>query len=154
MRHHRLPFRSLLVSIVALFTLSGFVGLAGAPAGAAAHPRAEFDGVWLINQTRGSYGLHGVGQDPWLTILARVQAERMAGDGGLSHQDLGVPLSWGWRWAGENVAYSSAGIIDAHTALVHSPPHLANILSGNASAVGVGIAFGGNRLYLTEVFAG
>lgn len=154
MRHQRFPLKTLMVAIVALLTLSGLSGLSGAPAGAAVHPRAELDGVWLINQTRGAYGIGGVGQDPWLTILARVQAERMANEGGLTHQDLGVPLSWGWQWAGENVAYSYVNIVDAHNALVDSPPHLANMLAGNARAVGVGIAYGHNRLYLTEVFAG
>lgn len=115
--------------------------------------RLESDGVWLINQTRGAYGLGAVGQDPWLTILARVHAENLAASNSLWHQNLKTPLSWGWRWVGENVAYSSAGLVDAHKALEGSPGHLANMIQPGATAAGVGLAWGSGRIFEVQLLA-
>lgn len=153
MRRQRHSLRSLVASVCALLLLSGaFLGQGGS-AGASVYERAEFDAVWLINQTRGPAGLNAVGQDPWLTVLARIHADRLAGEKTLYHQDLNVPLSWGWRWVGENVAYSSVGLVDAHKALEASPAHLANMRQPYAYAAGTGISFGNGRLYLVQLLA-
>ncbi|MEZ5234833.1 MAG: hypothetical protein R2749_19330 [Acidimicrobiales bacterium] len=150
----RHALRSLLASLATVLVLSTTFLVSGAAnAGASEYPAAEYDAVWLINQTRGAAGLGAVGQDPWLTILARIHADRLAGDNRLYHQDLQVPLSWGWRWVGENVAYSSLGLIDAHRALERSPGHLENMRVGAAFAAGTGISFGHSRMFLVQLLA-
>ena len=154
MRRQRHALRSFLASVATVLFLSGAFLLGGSgTAGASVYPAAEFDAVWLVNQTRGAAGLNAVGQDPWLTILARVHADRLANDNALYHQDLSVPLSWGWHWVGENVAYSSLGLIDAHNALVRSPGHLANMRVLGAYAAGAAISFGSGRMFLVQLLA-
>ena len=153
MRLPRHPVRSLFASVCSILLLSGVFLSSHNSAGASVYPRAEFDSIWLINQTRGPAGLNEVGQDPWLTILARVHADRLATDNTLYHQDLSVPLSWGWNWVGENVAYSSVGLVDAHRALERSPGHLANMRVPHAYAAGTGISFGHGRLFLVQLMA-
>lgn len=153
MRRRRHPIRSILASVAAVLLLSSLFWGSQGNAGAGVYPELESDSVWLINQTRGPAGLWPVGQDPWLTILARVHADRLATHNALYHQDLSVPLSWGWNWVGENVAYSSVGLIDAHRALERSPSHLANMRQPQAFAAGTGIAFGHGRLFLVQVMA-
>lgn len=153
MRRQRHSLRSLMASVCAVLLFSGVLLSQGNTAGAATFPRAELDAIWLINQTRGEVGESSVGQDPWLTILARVHADRIAADNALYHQDLNVPLSWGWHWVGENVAYSSIGLVDAHEALKRSPGHLANMRQPYAVAAGTGMAFGAGRLYVVQLFA-
>jgi uncharacterized protein YkwD len=152
-RCRRSSIRSLLTAVVAVVMLGTALLAQGSAAGASVYPRAEYDSVWLINQTRGAVGLGAVGQDPWLTILARVHADRLAGENTLYHQDLSVPLSWGWHWVGENVAYSSGGLVDAHRALEASPHHMENMRVAGAAAAGTGISFGSGRLFLVQLLA-
>jgi hypothetical protein len=149
----RSPARSLLASVVAVVILSAAFLAQGGGAGASVYPVAEGDSIWLINQTRGAAGLGAVGQDPWLTVLARVHADQLAGANSLYHQDLAVPLSWGWHWVGENVAYSSSGLVEAHRALEASPHHMQNMRVPAAAAAGTGISFGSGRLFLVQLLA-
>lgn len=153
MRRPRRALRSLLASFAAVVLLCCGFGFGGSSAGASEYPQAEFDAVWLINQTRGAVGEQAVGQDPWLTVLARIHADRLAAGNTLYHQNLQLPLSWGWRWVGENVAYSSVGLIDAHRALEASPGHLANMRVESAYAAGTGMAYGYNKLFLVQLLA-
>lgn len=158
MRRQRHALRSLLASVATVLFLSGAFlmggsGTAGAASAENEYPAAEFDAVWLVNQTRGAAGLNAVGQDPWLTLLARVHAGNLAASNSLYHQNLEVPLSWGWHWVGENVAYSSLGLIDAHNALVRSPGHLANMRVPAAYAAGAAISFGHGRMFLVQLLA-
>ncbi|GMA86960.1 hypothetical protein GCM10025868_22100 [Angustibacter aerolatus] len=61
-------------------------------------------------------------------------------------QDVGA-----FRVVGENVGVggSEAGL---HSAFMHSPGHRANILSKDYTQVGIGVAFGGGRTWVAEVF--
>ncbi len=44
----------------------------------------------------------------------------------------------GWRSVGENVAYNSS-VTRAHTLLMGSPPHRANLLSTGFTQIGLGV---------------
>jgi hypothetical protein len=53
---------------------------------------------------------------------------------------------------GENIDLDVT-ITGAHDALMHSPPHRANILDPNYNAIGVSVIRSGTQLYVTEDFA-
>jgi len=141
---------------IALFVL----GIASNARAANATQDAERELVRLINQERGKRGLQSLQMDERLTEAARVHSEQMAQRKQLSHrlpneerlQDrlgkTGVPFDA----VAENVAHSgSAG--DAHTELMNSPGHRANILSAKYNAVGVGVMERDGHLYITQDFA-
>ena len=116
--------------------------------------------VALINQERTSRGLQPLTVDGRLTSAARQHTGLMLRYRTLSHQFDGEErLSI--RFAGqeirsdqqaENVAYAG-DVAEAHRTLMHSPGHRANILNPNYNAVGVGIAWLGSQIYVTEDFA-
>lgn len=115
---------------------------------------SESEAVRLINQSRAAVGQAPLEPNGWLTDLARIHAAELAAAGLLRHQDLGVPLSWGFTWVGENVGYSTGGVADAHRALESSPGHLANMRTAEATHVGVGIAPGPDgRIFVVQLFA-
>ena len=53
---------------------------------------------------------------------------------------------------GENVDLNQT-VAGAHDALMHSPPHRANILDPDYNAIGVGVIRGGDKIWVTEDFA-
>lgn len=61
-------------------------------------------------------------------------------------------------WEGENIGYDTGVGTDSllqaiDIAMMHSPEHRANILRTSFHHLGVGIAFIGNRVYVTEDFS-
>jgi hypothetical protein len=87
----------------------------------------------LINQDRASAGLAPLAWSSCLYDIALQNAQRIAGQGYLSHTNgptLDMACGSGATQAGENVAYTSAGIDDAqaNTMFMNSAPHRANIL--------------------------
>ena len=57
-----------------------------------------------------------------------------------------------WRAVGENVAYTST-VTRAHTLLMNSPAHRANILSTTFTQVGLGVAKDSHgTVWVVEVF--
>jgi uncharacterized protein YkwD len=112
---------------------------------------AESDFASRINGFRGSSGQSALSRDGSLDSHARSWAKRMAGDGALSHSDLGSLLP-PWATAGENVGMggSVGAIFDA---LVASSSHQANML-GDFTHMGIGTYRDSNGvLWTAHVFA-
>ncbi len=139
-------------------TLLGVGLLAGpapAPAAAASGVSAEnvqqlrdtFDG---INDYRRSKGLPVLRLSPEIAVVAQDWSDRMAETHGFYHNpDYAKQYPAGWASAGEIIAHRSdrvaRGLVNQW---INSPGHEA-LMTGNFNVMGVGIAFGGQRMYGT-----
>lgn len=115
-------------------------------------PSLEEQMLDLINQERTSRGLKPLVADPELAEVARKHSADMFERGYFSHytpegvdpfermKQAGVR----YRTAGENLALAPTLQI-AHTGLMNSPGHRANILDPRYGRVGIGIMDGGRR---------
>ena len=123
-------------------------------------PAAEQEMVRLVNSERAQAGLSALQVDDRLTRIAREHSVLMAARHGLSHQFAGeadvrhriVATGLRFDFSGENVAFD-VDAPSAHNALMHSPPHRANILRPQFSVIGIGVVRSGNQIYVTEDFA-
>lgn len=107
--------------------------------------------VSSINSARRSAGLAPLSSNSALASVARSWAGSMAASQTLAHNPRLSSQVSGWKVLGENVgAGGSAAAI--HRAFMGSAPHRANILSSRYSQVGVGVASGGGKLWVVEVF--
>jgi hypothetical protein len=139
-----------LLALVA-FALS-LVAMA-APAHAASGPDAGAEArfVSLTNGARAGAGLGGLAVSDDLVALARQHSIEMANSGSIYHtSDLGSRVG-GWTTIAENVGRGSNPDV-VHNALMSSAPHRANILDARFSQIGVGVAWNGPTLYVTEIF--
>ncbi|RXT08163.1 CAP domain-containing protein [Ammoniphilus sp. CFH 90114] len=111
---------------------------------------AEQQMLTLVNQERQRNGLSALTAHPELTRLARVKSQDMITGNYFSHQSPthGSPFDMirnagvSFSTAGENIA-GNQSVDGAHTALMNSPGHRANILSNEYSHIGIGIVSGG-----------
>ena len=115
-------------------------------------PSLEEQMLEMINHERTSRGLKPLEADPDLVPVARAHSTDMITRGYFSHytpegedpfqrmKDAGIKF----RTAGENLALAPTLQI-AHTGLMNSPGHRANILNPNFGRVGIGIMTGGRR---------
>lgn len=102
--------------------------------------------VDLVNQERIKAGLQPLTVDPRLTELARLKAQDMVKNNYFDHisPTYGSPFDMmrqagiTYRTAGENIAAASS-VERAHTALMNSSGHRANILNPNFTRIGIGI---------------
>lgn len=102
--------------------------------------------VDLVNQERIKAGLQPLTVDPKLTELARLKAQDMVKNNYFDHisPTYGSPFDMmrhagiTYRTAGENIAAASS-VERAHTALMNSSGHRANILNPNFTRIGIGI---------------
>jgi uncharacterized protein YkwD len=114
----------------------------------------------MINEERRKHGLNGLKPDPEMTIVARKHSRDMFERGYFSHtnpegkspfdrmREDGVTF----LSAGENLALAKTLSI-AHTGLMNSPGHRANILHPSYGRVGIGVLDGGRRgLMITQNF--
>lgn len=116
--------------------------------------------VDLINQARTAHGLNPLAVDERLTEAARKHTEQMVQHSALSHQFDGEASPQN-RVNNEGLSSDSQGenvdlnqsIAGAHDALMHSPPHRANILDADYNAIGVGVIRAGGNVWVTEDFA-
>ena len=123
-------------------------------------PEAEQEIVRLVNRERQSRGLATLVIDERLVQAARKHSQRMAASGMVEHQCPGEPklsLRLGvteirFDVSGENVAFA-ADASRAHTALMHSPGHRANILDGEFNSIGVGVVRTPEGIFVTQDFA-
>jgi uncharacterized protein YkwD len=114
----------------------------------------------LINQERVKAGVPPLQFDERLAQAARKHTQLMVQENSLSHQFEGeepLQLRVSEQNArcdrdGENIALDS-DLEDAHVMLMQSPPHRANILSPQFSAVGIGVLKTDELFYVTEDFA-
>jgi len=106
--------------------------------------------VDLVNQERARVGLAPLQVDMTLVKLARMKAQDMIDKGYFSHTSptYGSPFDMmkaagvQYRYAGENLA-GAPTVESAHTNLMNSSGHRANILNSNYTRVGIGIVSGG-----------
>ncbi|MGB8510740.1 MAG: CvpA family protein [Pyrinomonadaceae bacterium] len=118
------------------------------------HPRPELEAqmLALVNEERAKVGLSQLAPDPELTEVARLHSADMFARGYFSHytpegrdpfarmREAGVTF----RTAGENLALAPTLSI-AHTGLMNSPGHRANILRPQFGRLGIGVLDGGSR---------
>lgn len=103
----------------------------------------------LINAERSKYGLDSLKANLKLTGVARLKARDMIEKNYFSHTSptYGSPFDMmrqfgvTYRTAGENLA-GAPSVDIAHTNLMNSPGHRANILNGSFKEVGIGILSG------------
>jgi uncharacterized protein YkwD len=106
----------------------------------------------LVNQERQQAGLRPLVPDPAMTELARRHSADMFARGyfahdtpeGLSPFDRMNKANIRFLTAGENLALAPTLQV-AHTGLMNSPGHRANILQRDFGRVGIGIMDGGMR---------
>jgi uncharacterized protein YkwD len=123
-------------------------------------PELEAQMLELVNSERAKAGVKPLDADPELTEVARRYSADMFARGYFSHVSLegkspfdrireaGIPF----LAAGENLALAPTLSL-AHTGLMNSPGHRANILRPQFGRVGIGIMDGGIRgLMVTQNF--
>ncbi|WP_274363839.1 CAP domain-containing protein [Paenibacillus thermotolerans] len=106
--------------------------------------------VALVNQARQEAGLPALSVHASLSRVARIKSGDMAQNNYFSHDSptYGSPFNMmnnfgiGYSAAGENIACNQT-TENAHTALMNSPGHRANILSSDYTHIGIGIQSGG-----------
>lgn len=113
-----------------------------------------------VNRERSRNGLAPLQADLQLTKLARMKSQDMISKNYFSHQSptYGSPFDMmrtygvSYRTAGENIA-GNGSVSGAHTSLMNSSGHRANILSSRFTHVGIGIVKGGRYgMMFTQLF--
>ena len=136
------------------------VQLAFQVANAPPRPDLESRMLDMVNVERQTAGLKPLKADPELTQVARAHSRDMFARGYFSHvspegKDLADRLQRaraGYLTAGENLALAPT-LSSAHSGLMHSPGHRANILRPQFGRLGIGILDGGTRgLMVTQAF--
>lgn len=117
--------------------------------------------VNLVNRARTEAGLNPLAIDPELTAVSRAHSEEMFRLGYFAHTspetgNSGDRLNAAgvtYLVAGENLAFAPS-VATAHTRLMQSPDHYANIMNPNFTRIGIGIVEAENRgLMITQTFA-
>ncbi len=119
----------------------------------------EREMVEYVNQERTKAGLAPLKVDLDLARVARIKSQDMVDNGYFDHNSptYGSPFemmrSFGisYRAAGENIA-KNRSVIGAHTALMNSEGHRANILNPNFTHIGIGIVKNGGMVTVTQMF--
>ncbi len=119
----------------------------------------EREMVEYVNQERAKAGLSQLQVDLDLARVARTKSQDMVDNGYFDHNSptYGSPFemmrSFGisYRAAGENIA-KNGSVMGAHTALMNSEGHRANILEPNFTHIGIGIVGSGNMVTVTQMF--
>ena len=121
----------------------------------------EDEVIRLTNVERTKRGLSPLAKNWELCRVARYKSEDMLRRGYFAHNSpaYGSPFdmmeSFGLRFtaAAENIAYGQRTPAEVMNAWMNSPGHRSNILSGNVSEIGVGVAKKSNgTLYWTQMF--
>lgn len=132
------------------------------PAAALSTSLQEQQMVNLVNQERTSRGLKALAVDATLVKVARMKSQDMINKNYFGHQsptygspfDLMKAQGVTYRYAGENLAGANT-VQQAHTNLMNSAGHRANILNQNYTKIGVGVVQGGPYgLMISEEFTG
>lgn len=112
----------------------------------------------LVNEAREASGLRAYRPDARAARIARDQAAAMARRGQLFHnpkmgsrsgrRSLGLPGN-----SGENVGVGPS-VRAVHRAFMDSGGHRGQVLARSFRRVGIGVARGGNQLWISQVFVG
>jgi len=154
---------TILAALAALALLVTATLHAAAADGNAARPQPGTPEAILLdaaNHDRVAAGLHPMQWDKALAASARAHAKVMADHNELSHQFPGEPsleqraTKAGARFTvlAENVAEgpTAAGL---HTQWMNSPPHRANLMATDMSAIGIAVIQSGNTFFAVEDFS-
>lgn len=144
------PVRRRLVGALASLAVavSTFAGITPAQASTSSDESGFVSG---INASRVNAGRPAYAVSSDLSAVARRWALAMASGNSLKHNPGLAGQVTGWRYVGENVGVGS-GVDELHRAFMNSPAHRANVMDGDFTQVGIGVAYGGGRLWVTEVF--
>jgi uncharacterized protein YkwD len=112
------------------------------------------------NHDRTAAGLPPMKWDKSLASMALAHAKLMAQNNTLSHQLPGEPtleqraIKAGVRYTAlaENVAQGPA-VAGLHTQWMYSPPHRANLMANDMSAIGIAVVQSGNTFFAVEDFS-
>lgn len=151
MPFHRARHRSALLVLLCVLTIVGLAApswAAGSPTPLSSDEQRAND---LVAATRRSAKAPALQVCADLTAIARRWSQQMASTGTLAHNPRARDEISGWSAWGENVGVGSS-VDQVHGALVKSPKHLANLESSTFAHVGVGVAQGGGRTWVTQVF--
>lgn len=116
----------------------------------------------LVNQERANAGLPPLQIDYPLVRIARMKSQDMVDNHYFGHNSptYGSPFDMmksagiTYSYAGENIA-GAPSVQSAHTSLMNSPGHRANILNPNYTRIGIGIVTGGPYgMMFTQEFNG
>ncbi len=115
----------------------------------------------LINRERASAGAAALKMNPELVKLARLKAQDMVDKQYFGHNsptygspfDMMKKFGISYTYAGENLAMAPT-VTTAHTALMNSSGHRANILNTKYDQVGIGIVSSGGNKYFVQLFTG
>ena len=141
----------------AILSLGFVLGSHTAHAGPSQREQQLFD---LVNHEREKVGLNKLEWNDRLAQAALAHSRLLAEHQDLSHQFLGEASlqervgTTGLRFnsVAENVA-AAPDVETAHTGLMHSPGHRANILHQDYNAIGISIVERDHELFITQDFA-
>jgi len=113
-------------------------------------PDLEAEMLQMVNEERVKHGLRPVKADPEMAVVARLHSKDMFARGYFSHHtpegkdpfDRMKAKNVKFLTAGENLALAQTLRL-AHTGLMNSPGHRANILNPSYGRLGIGILDGG-----------
>ncbi len=112
----------------------------------------EVELVGLTNTLRQQAGLPFLPTSPALREVARSWAIEMANAGEINHNpNLAKQVVSAWTKVGENVGFGPS-IPVIHQALIQSALHYKNLVDPGWTAMAVGAARIGRRIYVVEVF--
>lgn len=118
--------------------------------------------VDLVNSERSRAGVPALTVNVDLSNMARVKSQDMITNGYFSHNsptygspfDMMKAFGISFRTAGENIAMNQS-VENAHTSLMNSEGHRANILNPSYTQIGIGIVSDGHgSIYITQEFIG
>ncbi len=118
--------------------------------------------IALVNEERKAAGLPALKLDTGLRAAARRRSKDMSDNGFFSHTSP-TNGSFSTRLKASGISYSAAGeniakygsVSSAHTGLMNSSGHRANILSEKFTRIGIGIVYNSSTKYylITQWFA-
>ncbi len=139
----------------AVAVLIGMIGalLMAAPAthSSAADLGTEAAFTASINNLRAGKGVAALGTHPVLTAKAEAWAANMAATNTLYHSTLTDGITVAWTKLGENVGVGG-DVPSLFQAFVNSPLHYANMVDPTFQWVGLGVAYGGGRMWVAMEF--
>ncbi|MDD4315613.1 MAG: SafA/ExsA family spore coat assembly protein [Clostridia bacterium] len=121
----------------------------------------ETEIVRLVNAERAKRGLQQLTINWQVARVARIKSQDMINNNYFAHISpvYGSPFkmleSFKLRYsaAAENIAYGQRSAQEVMNSWMNSPGHRANILSGNVTQIGVGVAKKANgTMYFTQIF--
>ncbi|HLK07440.1 MAG TPA: CAP domain-containing protein [Candidatus Angelobacter sp.] len=144
-------------TLFAILFLSFFLTSYSAYAGPSRREQQLFD---LVNHEREKAGLNKLEWSDSLAEAALAHSKLLAENLDLSHQFSGEPIlqervgatRLRFNAVAENVA-AAPDVDTAHTALMKSPGHRANILHQDYNAIGISIVERDHELFITQDFA-